>query len=419
MIDPLIVVRGAHFAATLIASGTIAFMVLVTEPAIRAGAPADFAVLRRRLIALIWFALAVTILSGAVWLAFLASDILGASLTDICFHGGAWPILTDTRFGLVWCARLALALLLGLSMLWPAVRALQLVAAAVLVALLAWVGHAGAAPGIGGNFHLASDALHLLAAGAWLGGLPAFALLLSQTHLSAERTWYEFAIRATQRFSIVGLLSVGALLSSGIINSWYLLGSPRDLLTTEYGRLVAFKIGLFAAMVLIASVNRFYLTPRLPQPSALRVLQRNSLVETGLGLCVLFFAAMLGTLQPTAHVHGVPFSVPPDAAFVHIHGSEAMADVTIDPGRAGRPNVTIRVWREDFSPFPAKEVRFAIEPQTRGTPAPERAAIKRGDGRWLVDSIEVTAAGIWTVRVIVTPGAGEPIVLDAPVVIAR
>ena len=33
MADPLILVRGVHFAATLLAGGTVAFMVLVAEPA--------------------------------------------------------------------------------------------------------------------------------------------------------------------------------------------------------------------------------------------------------------------------------------------------------------------------------------------------------------------------------------------------
>ena len=419
MIDPLILVRGVHFAATLLASGTVSFVALVAAPAAKARAPVGFAPLLRQLTVVTWLALAVAILSGVVWLVLLASDILGASFADICLHGGAWPVLTDTRFGLVWCARLALTLLLGLFVLWPTARALQLVAAAVLVALLALVGHAGAAPGIAGIVHLAADAVHLLAAGTWLGALPAFALLLSQANRAAEPNWYNFTIRTTHRFSIVGILSVGALLASGVVNSWFLLGSPRDLLTTDYGQLVAFKIGLFAAMVAIATVNRFYLTPRLPQPSALRVLQRNSLIEIGLGVCVLFFAGMLGTLQPTAHVHPAPSSIPPDAAFVHIHGSDAMADVTIDPGHAGRADVTIRVSREDFSRFPAKDVRLALEPQTGTAHAPERAAIKQGDGSWLVGSIEVATPGIWTVRVIVTPGAGEPIVLDAPVVIAR
>ena len=176
MTDPLTLVRSVHFAATVLAVGTVGFLALVAEPAdtkVRAG----FAALRRQLNLLIWLALAVAILSGAAWLVLLASDILGVPLVDICLHGGAWPVLFDTRFGLVWCARFALALLLGLLMLWPVARRLQLAAASALAALPALVGHAGATPGTAGNFHLISDMVHLLAAGAWLGGLPAFALL--------------------------------------------------------------------------------------------------------------------------------------------------------------------------------------------------------------------------------------------------
>src|SRR5437588_8307828 len=107
MADPLILVRGVHFAATLLACGTAAFTVLVAEPAATKIQADPF---RRRLAVLIWLALAIAALSGAAWLVLLASDILGTSLVDVCLHGGAWPVLFDTRFGLVWCVRLALAL---------------------------------------------------------------------------------------------------------------------------------------------------------------------------------------------------------------------------------------------------------------------------------------------------------------------
>lgn len=408
--------RGVHIAATLLACGTIAFAVIIAEPA-GAKVRASFAALRHQLTVLTWFALALTILSGAAWLVLLASDILGASITDVCLHGGAWPVLFDTRFGLVWCVRLVLALLLGVLICQPATRGLQLAAAAALIALPALVGHAGASPGMAGNFHLVSDMVHLLAAGAWLGGLPAFALLLARAR--SEPGWDDVAVTATRRFSVVGILSVGGLLASGLTNSWYLLSGPRDLVTTDYGRLVALKIGLFAAMVTLAAVNRFYLTPRLPERSALRALLRNSIAEIGLGLCVVLFVAVLGTLPPAAHIHPTPADIPPNAAFVHIHAPEAMADVTVDPGRAGTAQVTIRVVREDFSRFPAKDVRLVLEPPSPGSRKLERDAIEQSDGSWGVNGIPLAESGIWTVRVIVAPSKGEPIPLDAPIVIER
>jgi len=70
----------------------------------------------------------------------------------------------------------------------------------------------------------------------------------------------------------------------------------RALTVTEYGRLLMLKMALFAAMLLIAGVNRFWLTPRLAlksgiEPRALRRLARNSVIEIALGLAIFAIVA--------------------------------------------------------------------------------------------------------------------------------
>ena len=419
MIDPLILTRAVHLSATVLAAGTVCFMVLVAGPAVRAGhSPADFAALRRRLTCVVWSVLAVAILSGFAWLLWLSADIYGAPIVEVCLHGGVWSVLTDTRFGLVSTARLGLAVLLATLMPWPGTRLLQLAAAAGLVASIALIGHAGATPGTAGDIHLASDMAHLLAAAAWLGGLPALVLLLARARQGDDPAWRSLASGAARRFSWLGIASVAALLATGIIDSWNLLGGPHELLTTDYGRLVALKIGLFVAMVGIAAANRFHFTPQLPAAGALRALQRNSLAETGLGLCVLLFVGALGTLSPSGHAHSTNVQVPPDAAFVHIHTSEAMAEVTIEPGRTGEAKATIRLLREDFSEFPAKSVELGLDPPAAGVTI-ARAAAHLPDGTWQVNALELPQPGVWTVRVTIPTEGGAPIVLDAPVVIDR
>jgi copper resistance protein D len=415
-VDPLILVRGVHFAATLLAAGTTLFISLVVEPA---ASKTSFATLHRQLTLWVWLALAIAVISGAAWLVLLASDILATSIADVCLHGGAWTVLTDTRFGLVWCTRLALALLLALPLPLPSLRWFQITIAAAFLALPALVGHAGTTPGLTGELYLASDMLHLLAAGAWLGALPAFAFLLTRARRTAGRGRDALVVRTVDRFSRLGVFSVGILLASGLVNSWSLLNGPRDLIETDYGRLVLLKIALFGAMVAIATVNKFHLTPHLPEPAPLRALRRNSVVETCLGVCVLMVVALLGALPPAAHLHPLATGIPPDAAFVHIHTPEVMADVTIEPGRAGRADVTIRVSREDFSNYPAKDVRLALDPPTAGGQTIERAAVERPDGSWLINDLMLVPPGIWTTRVIVRSPAGASIVLDAPVVIER
>lgn len=411
MLEPIILARAVHFAATTLAAGTVSFMMLVAEPAF--GRARGFAIMRQRANIMVWTALAAALASGAAWLALLAADIFGAPLADVCLHGGLWQVLTGTRFGAVWSARLAAALLLAVLLFRPALRWLQLAAAAALIAPLALIGHAGATPGAAGQLHLASDAAHLIAAGVWLGGLPALALLLS-----SPRPPKGLAARAAVRFSMLGIASVGALLLSGLINSWMLLSAPRDLIATDYGRVLFLKIGLFAAMLAIAAVNRFHLTPQLASVRARRALMRHSLAETALGAGVLVLVGALGTMQPAAHNHSAPVGIPDDAAFIHIHSEEAMADVMIEPGRTGTADASIRVMHEDLSEFPTDHVRLTLDPPAPGPQPIDRAAVHQADGTWRVDGITLGGSGNWMVRVIVTVVRGKQIVLDAPIVIA-
>jgi copper resistance protein D len=414
--DPLALIRAVHFAATLLASGTVFFAALTIGST---RLPQNFPILRTHMNALVWTGLALSVLTGAMWLIWLSANILGESLAEVCLHGGAWSVLVDTHFGWISCARLALAIVLGLLLFDPAQRAWSVALAAAFLALPAFASHAGATPGVRGDVHVVSDTLHLLSAGLWLGGLPAFALLIWTARRRRKPAWDDFTVTVTRRFSGLAMLSVGVLLATGIVNSWYLIGSPRDLWTTDYGRMIGFKVALLAAMIAIATVNKFHLTPRLPARVALRNLQRNSLAEAGIGLCVLVLVGFLGRLEPTAHVHPAAMPVPPEAAFAHIHTLEAMADVTIDPGRAGRSAITIRVSREDFTTFAAKDVRLVLDPPGAPDKSLELGTTRQPDGTWAVSDVALPQPGIWTVRVTIIAQSGETIVLDAPIAIWR
>ena len=423
MADALIAMRALHFAATLIASGTVIFMVLIGEPAGASVPPASFRHLRRRANLLILNALAVALVTGAAWLVLLSADILGVS-PFAALGNASWTVLTETRFGWIWLTRFALALVLIALVMRGSLAALQLVIAAVFVAALALAGHAGAVPGFAGDLHRASDTAHLLAAAAWLGGLPGFVLAVAVARNAGGKPWNTFVVGMTQRFSILGILCVAALFASGLVNSWNLLAGPRDLWTTTYGQLIAAKIVLFALMILVAAYNKFRLTPRLPARNALRRLERSTFAEIGLGLCVLAAVAVVGTTEPSAHVHvhvdvhPQPLAIPPDAAFVHIHDLEAMADVTIEPGHVGSARASMRVSREDFSPYPAKAVKLSLEPPKPAGGGIDRMAVEH-DGAWSVNDFVLDHPGNWTVRVTIIKRSGETIMLDAPVVIER
>ena len=44
---------------------------------------------------------------------------------------------------------------------------------------------------------------------------------------------------------MLGIVSVGTIMSTGIVNAWILVGSFKGLIATEYGRLLMLKISLF------------------------------------------------------------------------------------------------------------------------------------------------------------------------------
>jgi copper transport protein len=112
-----------------------------------------------------------------------------------------------------------------------------------------------------------------------------------------------------------------------------------------------------------------------------------------------------------------PASAPPeDNAFVHIHGAQAMADVTISPGRAGLVRITLRLSREDFSPVETKRVAFTLsQPGRDDLNLPLRPGVEPGE--WRAGPTTLPAAGIWTVKINVTLASGTAELLDGPIVL--
>ena len=86
------------------------------------------------------------------------------------------------------------------------------------------------------------------------------------------------------------MVSVCVLVVSGLINAWYQVGDVPALIGTGYGRLLLAKLGLFAAILAIAVVNRGLLTPRLAggDRGALRSLRRNAVLEIAAGIGIVY-----------------------------------------------------------------------------------------------------------------------------------
>jgi copper resistance protein D len=306
----LIAARAVHYASTISLAGVFAFLCLVA-------APAPWPRLRRRHWLIAWASLAVAMLSGAAWLLFGSAQMSGQPIADTLTQGVIGIVLSQTRFGQIWVLRFVIgAVLAGLLLvpqrwhnwMW---RWGGLVLSAGALASLAWAGHGAATPGRPGDLHLAADILHLLAAGAWVGSLVPFALLLAEAGRSGDPAAAATVRRVVVRYSVLAAISVTILFTAGLVNTWFLAGSVPALLGTAYGRLVLAKITIFATMVIFGAVNLLRMEPRLAAPAAARSpapwtvavghLRQNAVIEAGLGLIVLCIVGLLGILPPGLH----------------------------------------------------------------------------------------------------------------------
>jgi copper resistance protein D len=257
----------------------------------------------------------VTVVSGAAWLVLIAQSMSDSPLAEVFSEGILWTVLLQTCFGRDWLARFVLACLLA-GMFVPFLSAqrsksvwikLVVVALAVgLVGTLAWAGHAIGGSGIEAIIHPAADFLHLVAAAAWVGTLLPLALVLAAAGHDAMSV--TIARTVTVRFSTFGIASVGTLLVTGSINTWYLVGSVLALTDTDYGRLLLSKVALFFGMVAIAAVNRLHFTPKLVQVASafatqdvLRQLRRNTAIEGVVGIIIICIVAVLGVTPHGPH----------------------------------------------------------------------------------------------------------------------
>lgn len=299
----VVIVRAAYFIAALQLFGLMVFR-LVFSPREFAGPG-----FHRAALASAWLA----ILALAIWLPVEAGSMGDENIGEAIADGTLGTVLTETRFGHFWAARMLLFIGIAGILFWNGrlARVLAALLAGAALALSAASGHAGANAGWPGAAQLAGDMCHLAAAGAWIGGLVPFAWIMTRHVRAGGTASLAEAYDAAHRFSVLGIVCVATILVTGSINSWFLVGGVPALIGTDYGRLLSLKISLFAVVVGIAAINRLRLTPLVAKGAveALAALRRNAGIEAAIGLAIVSIVGLLGTLPPAVHDEPVwPFS---------------------------------------------------------------------------------------------------------------
>jgi putative copper resistance protein D len=239
----------------------------------------------------------------------LAKAMSGVSGFMELHHHIFQMVLMGTDVGLTWMVRIValLTAVLGvaLSKRFPTLSLwIVTVCGAIALATLAWTGHGAMDEGSRRYWHFTSD-IHLLAAGGWLGALAAFALLLRLKSLKGDQEVRVLA-RVLTGFESAGAVIVVIISITGVVNYLFIVGPSLDeVMLSTYGQLLFLKILLFAGMIVLATLNRFHLSPLLERSVrngeyavAVNSLRRSMKLEFSMAVIIICLVAWLGTLSP-------------------------------------------------------------------------------------------------------------------------
>lgn len=282
--------RFVHFAAVMLMFGSSLFTALLSPQRLSPYLSRD---VRPLLVSCTWLAG----LSAVALLAIQAGQ-MGDGWADTWQLDVWWAVL-GTTFGEVWRWHLGISLLALLSLWLAEPRRTQLLAllSTQLLVSMAFIGHAAMHEGALGVLHRFNHALHLLAAGYWLGSL--LPLLVCLRYLAQPQSRSD-AVTTLIRFSRWGHLAVALVVLTGVINSLIILGSwPLDV-DSPYQRLLLFKTALVALMVMVALANRYAIVPAMSSMPQLaqRGLVLACWIEVGLGAGVLLLVSLFATYAP-------------------------------------------------------------------------------------------------------------------------
>jgi copper transport protein len=415
------IVRAAAFACYALLVGSIAFVLLCWPGAITSHNV-------RRVMMVGWAGLLATSMATL-----LLQGPYGNGLgLDRLLDSSIVSTTLDSRLGVALTARLALLALAGgylmLLCAWLGhVRRRGRVwfgalgAALALGLALTWAVADHAAVGLQPALALPVDVGHLLTMGLWLGGLVTLVVVLrpaatSNAEVSAAPE------RAVYRFSSISTGSILVLIGTGSYQSWRQLGSWAAFGSTDYGRLLLVKLGVFALMLSIAGLSHRWVVrhrrallgvgaaTRSSTGSSLgrvlpgrSVLRRSVLGEAALGALVLGVTALLVNAEPGRTATATPSGPVHHVISYDTGGPNGRGQliVDVDPAATG-PN-TIRVIVEDSRGLPhdVAELRTTVTLTVRQLGPLAIPLQHTAPGTYAASGVQLPYRGSWQLRVTV------------------
>lgn len=375
-----VMARWIDFVALASLIGALALTLLALPASID---PTLTASTGRRLLTLAVFAAGAALITSSGGVVGQAVTLSSGNAAGLSVIDAAAQLLTQTEYGSRWLMREGWTLALLVILVWQrrqiSVNRLMLGATLPLIGALAVLqamnGHATSFTDTS-LVRIAADALHLLGAGVWVGGLIALTVAivpLLRRAESARRGFTESALARSilRRFGLLASASLGVLFVTGLYNSGQQVASLDALLFTLYGQALLLKIGLVLIVGLIGLLNSARLHPRVAailqrlirRPiGSLNHVGRTVTVEAIGAIGILLIVAVLGSSQPA---RGPEFDPPTEDTTLQTVSTNVeglFMTFSIKPNRPGQNFISIGAFntrRPAPAPIEKVTVRFA------------------------------------------------------------
>lgn len=164
-----------------------------------------------------------------------------------------------------------------------------------IIATFALTGHAVLHEGALRVAHQANHAVHVLAGCFWVGALPPLAWAVRHVRNPDAGS----GTRLLTNFAAFGTAAVTLVALTGAINTALILGHIPNDTASPYQVLLAGKVALVGLMLVLATVNRFWLVPQAAASArAHRALQCSIAIELLAGTLVVALVAVFGMMEP-------------------------------------------------------------------------------------------------------------------------
>ncbi|EGI0436962.1 copper resistance protein [Listeria monocytogenes] len=227
---------------------------------------------------------------------------------------------------------------------------------------------------------ITADMLHMIAASVWVGGILVLLFVLPRTG-KARKVWI--------RFAIVAIIAVASILVSGLLMAVMNIGQMANLFTTNYGKILLFKIGLFILMALLGLGHYIYIKLKNQQLPF-----KTILIELIIGTIILVVASVLTNVQ----------TPPPPApkAFdetIAAEGEKAKINLRVEPATVGQNQFIITFTSADGS---AKTDFEQVTITTKSTKTDEKSTFQAklaNDTQYFAEGLYINQTGKWEITV--------------------